>query len=105
VCIWNQGGGGPKKFGNRWSKLTVAVFLNSFYRQAQFVDNSKGCIETVLYKQISFRAVFRGVLERHVARMVDRRGAYKVLVGRSDGKRPRGRPRCRWKDNMKMYVK
>jgi hypothetical protein len=21
VCIWNQGGGGPKKFGNRWSNI------------------------------------------------------------------------------------
>jgi hypothetical protein len=31
----------------------------------------------------------------HVARIVDRRGAYRVLVGKSEGKRPLGRPRCR----------
>jgi len=32
----------------------------------------------------------------------ERRGAYRVLVGRSDGKRPFGRPGCRWDDNIKM---
>jgi hypothetical protein len=38
----------------------------------------------------------------HVARMGDRRGAYRVLVGRPEGRRPLGRPRRRWKDNIKM---
>ena len=35
-------------------------------------------------------------------RMRDRRGVYKVLVGKSEGKRPSGRPRCRWEDNINM---
>jgi hypothetical protein len=30
------------------------------------------------------------------------RDAYKTLVGRPEGKRPLGRPRCRWEDNIKM---
>jgi len=34
----------------------------------------------------------------HVARMGERRGVYRVLVGRSEGKRPRGRLRPRWQD-------
>jgi hypothetical protein len=34
--------------------------------------------------------------------MGDRRSAYRVLVGRPDGKRPLGRPRCRWEYNIKM---
>jgi len=34
--------------------------------------------------------------------MGEGRGAYRVLVGRSDGKRPPGRSRRRWKDNIKM---
>jgi hypothetical protein len=38
----------------------------------------------------------------HVARLWERRGVYKVLVGTPEGKRPRGRPRRRWKDNIKM---
>ena len=38
----------------------------------------------------------------HVTRMGDRRGVYCVLVGRPEGKRPLGRPRLRWEDNIKM---
>ena len=38
----------------------------------------------------------------HVERMGDRRGVYRVLVGEPEGKRPHGRPRRRWKDNIKM---
>jgi len=35
----------------------------------------------------------------HVARMGERRGVYRVLVGKPEGKRPLGRPRRRWEDN------
>ena len=38
----------------------------------------------------------------HVARMVERRGVYRVLVGKPEVKRPLGRPRRRWEDNIKM---
>jgi hypothetical protein len=34
--------------------------------------------------------------------MGEGRGAYRILVGRPDGRRPLGRPRHRWKDNIKM---
>jgi hypothetical protein len=34
--------------------------------------------------------------------MGEGRGAYRVLVGRSEGRRPLGRPRLRWEDNIKM---
>ena len=37
-----------------------------------------------------------------VARIGQGRGAYRVLVGKPEGKRPLGRPRCRWDDNIKM---
>jgi len=37
-----------------------------------------------------------------VARMGERRGVYRVLVGKPEGKRPLGRPRHRWEDNIKM---
>jgi hypothetical protein len=40
--------------------------------------------------------------EGHVARMGEERGAYRILVGRPEGRRPLGRPRCRWEDNIKM---
>jgi hypothetical protein len=37
-----------------------------------------------------------------VARMGDKRNSYRLLVGRPEGKRPLGRPRCRWVDNIKL---
>jgi hypothetical protein len=40
--------------------------------------------------------------EGHVARMGDRRSAHRVLVGRPEGKRPLGRPRSTWENNIKM---
>jgi len=38
----------------------------------------------------------------HVARMGERRGVYRVLVGKPEGKIPLGKPRRRWEDNIKM---
>ena len=38
----------------------------------------------------------------HVARMGEERGVHRVLVGKPEGKRPLGRPRRRWEDNIKM---
>jgi hypothetical protein len=40
----------------------------------------------------------------HVARTGEKRHAYRILVGRPEGKRPQGRPKRRWEDNIKMYV-
>jgi len=37
-----------------------------------------------------------------VARMGEGRVVHRVLVGKSEGKRPLGRPRCRWEDNINM---
>jgi hypothetical protein len=41
----------------------------------------------------------------HVEHMGDRRGVYRFLVGKPEGKRPLGRPRRRWKDNIKMNLR
>ena len=40
----------------------------------------------------------------HVARMGERRGVYRGLVGKPEGKGPVGRPRCRWEGNIKMNL-
>jgi hypothetical protein len=40
-----------------------------------------------------------------VARMRDRRGAYRVLVGKPKGRKPLGRPRLRWECNIKMDLR
>jgi hypothetical protein len=41
----------------------------------------------------------------HVARVGERRGAYRILIGRAEGRRPLGRPRRRWEDNIKLDLK
>ena len=41
----------------------------------------------------------------HVARMEQSRNAYRVLVGKPEGKRPLGRPIRRWEDNIKMDLR
>jgi len=38
----------------------------------------------------------------HVACMGEERGVYRVLVGKPEGRRPLGRPRCRWVDSIMM---
>jgi len=40
----------------------------------------------------------------HVIHVGDRRGVYRIMVGKSKGKRPLERPWHRWEDNMKMDV-
>jgi hypothetical protein len=41
----------------------------------------------------------------HVATMREDRTAYRILVGKPEGKRPLGRPRHRWEDNIKIDLK
>jgi hypothetical protein len=40
----------------------------------------------------------------HVTRMEEKRNAYRLLVGKPEGKRPLGRPRHRWVDNIRMEL-
>ena len=41
----------------------------------------------------------------HLARMGESRIAYRVLVGKPEGRRPLGRSRLRWEDNIKMGLR
>jgi hypothetical protein len=40
----------------------------------------------------------------HVARMEEKRNAYRIFMGKPERKRPLGKPRRRWKDNIRMDV-
>jgi hypothetical protein len=44
-------------------------------------------------------------LAGHVARMGKGRGVYRVLVGKPERRRPLGRSRCRWEDNIRMDLR
>ncbi|KAJ4435487.1 hypothetical protein ANN_18103 [Periplaneta americana] len=72
-----------------WRKLHNAE-LHAFYSSPDIIRNIK-----------SRRLRWVG----HVARMGESRNAYRVLVGRPEGKRPLGRPRRRWEDNIKIDLR
>jgi hypothetical protein len=57
-----------------------------------------GCTHQISFASSSQEDRWAG----HVARMGERRGAYRALVGKPKGRRPLGRPRRRWEDNIKM---
>jgi hypothetical protein len=58
-----------------------------------------------LYSSPSIIRIIRPRIMRwsgHVAQIGEKRNEYRLLVGKAEGKRPLGRPRHRWVDNIKM---
>ena len=62
------------------------------------IANELTTITTVIYNQII------GTITPLLVRTWERRGAYRVLLGKSEGKRPFGRTRHRWEDNIRMHL-
>jgi hypothetical protein len=52
-----------------------------------------------------FTSVIRMRWARHVARIGEKINAYRIFVGKTEGKRPLRRPRRRWMNNIKMDLK
>ena len=77
----------PKRDDNGEWRMLHNEELHSLYRSANIVRVIK-----------SRRLRWAG----HVARMEEGRCAFKILTGKSTGKRPLGRPRRRWEDNIRM---
>jgi hypothetical protein len=79
---------GPKrdKVTSEWRKLHNGE-LNDRY-------SSPAIVRVMKSRRISWAG--------HVAQLEEGRGVYRVLVGKPEGNRPLGRPRCRWEDNTKM---
>ncbi|KAJ4429885.1 hypothetical protein ANN_22089 [Periplaneta americana] len=82
----------------------LLIFINDM---APLREDS-GMLHTFKWEESNFKpcmTVVRLKWAGHVARMGESRNAYKVLVGRPEGKRPLGRPSCRWEDNIKMDLR
>jgi len=83
-------------FGLKEDKVTVAwrklhnVGLNDLYCSPNLVQAIKS-------------SRIRWV--RHAANMRERRSVYRVLVGKPEGMRPLGRPRCRWEDILRCIFR
>jgi hypothetical protein len=81
---------GPKREGNgSWRKLHNDELHNLY--------SSQNIVRVIKSRRMRWAG--------HVARMEDGRGVYRALVGRPEGKRPLGRPRRRWEDNIKMDLR
>jgi hypothetical protein len=81
---------GPKRDEDRlWRKLHIDELRN-------------------IYSSLNIVMVIKSRRMRwvgHMAHMGNGRGVYRVLAGRAKGKRPLGRPRNRWEDNIKMGLR
>jgi len=79
---------GPKRdeVTGKWRKLHNEE-LNDLY-------SSPNIVRVIKYRKMRWAG--------HVARMGERRGVYTVVVEKPEGKRPLGRLRLRWEDNIKM---
>ena len=81
---------GPKRDENgEWKRLHNEE-LHSLYR-------SHNIVRVIKSRRLRW--------EGHVARMEENRSAFKILTGKPTGKRPLGRPRRRWEDYIRKYLR
>jgi hypothetical protein len=85
-----------------------ACFYNYYNNYYEVTGEWRRLHNKELYALCSSPNIIRVIKSRrlrwagHEARMGERRGAYRALVGKPEGRRPPERPRRRWEDNIKM---
>jgi hypothetical protein len=81
--------------GHKWDEVTGAWRkLNN--EELNYLYTSSNIIRVIKSRRIRW--------EGHVACIGKRRGSYRILVGKPEGKRPLVRPKRRWKDNIKLVL-
>jgi hypothetical protein len=93
-------------FKINWSSIVLRASLRKtrqhncfWFKRFQYLELN------YLYSSPNIVQVIKSIRMRwagHVARMVEGRGVYRVLVGKPEGRRPLGIPRHRWENNIRM---
>jgi hypothetical protein len=79
-------------------------------RRDEVTGGCKGLLNEELHNLYCLPSKIRMIKSRrmkwagHVVQLGEKRNTYRLLVGKPEGKRPLGRPRCRWVDNVKMNL-
>jgi hypothetical protein len=81
--------------------IVIIIFINLFPSPHNEVCNDLYCSPNIVRVIKSSRMGWAG----HVARRGERRGVYRVLVGKPEGKRPLGRTRLRLENNIKIDLR
>jgi len=81
-----------------WDREVTVRTGDFFYGKENEELNDLYCSPNIVRVIKSRRMRWAG----HIARLGEGRGMYRVLVGKPEGKRPLGIPRCRWEDNIKI---
>ena len=84
-----------------WGGLKLRGMRQRMIGEDYITSTFKICTVILYFSVIGTR---RMRLVNNVARMVGRRGAYRLLVRKLEGNRPLGRPRRRWEDNTTTYL-
>jgi hypothetical protein len=94
----------PRVFENRVLRRIFGAKRhkgNREWRKLHTADLNDLCSSPNIIQVIKSRRMIWGV---HVTHTGERRGAYRILVGKPGGKRPLASPRSRWEDNIKMCL-
>ena len=105
-----------KRVDRKWYRLYTCIRFTFFSHRlmSKFVSEGHKTVKIKRHNELNdlycSPSIVRVIRSRilgwngQAARMGERRGIYRVLVGKHEGKRPLGRPMRRWKDNTKMHL-
>jgi hypothetical protein len=90
--------------------FTILILHTLFYKGNEVIGEWRRLHNEELYPLYFSPNIIRVIKSKrlrwagHVALMWERRSGYKVLVRKPEGRRPLGRPRSGWEDNIKKYL-
>jgi ribosome biogenesis protein Tsr3 len=81
------------------------MFFFFYLESGQWTKSKNPVILWVIHHRQNPTESTSSMLMRNLARVGEKGNAYRILVGKPEGKRPLGRPRRRWVDNIKINLR